>query len=195
MKNKKSVLICIDAMFLAIILIMTFTPLGFITLFGVVSNTLIHIPVLIGALLLGKKRGLLYGTFFGFASFFKALISPVGLLDPFFVNPLISILPRMLFGYGSGIVFDLIKKLKFRFQITLVYLSSFLLTIFHSLLTLSILGIVYFESINNLIEGYYSSILLFISGVLLSNGIIEGILALVSVPLIYLATYKYIKKI
>lgn len=194
MRNKKILMMCIDAMFLSIILIMTFTPLGFITLFGVVSNTLIHIPVLIGALLFGYKRGLLYGAFFGFASLFKALSSPVTILDPYFVNPLVSVLPRVLFGLISGLIFDLIKNLPKKFNIPLLYVSSFLLTIIHSILTLSLLSLVYYEEINNLATGYYGSILLFIYGTIITNGLIEGGLSLLITPSIYFPLRRYLNK-
>ena len=192
MKNKKILMMCIDAMFLSIILIMTFTPLGFITLFGVVSNTLIHIPVLIGALLFGYKKGLLYGTFFGLASLFKALTSPVTILDPYFVNPLVSVLPRVLFGLISGLVFDLIKKLPKVYNMPLLYVSSFILTILHSILTLGSLSLVHYQEINSLATSYYGSILLFIYGTIITNGLIEGGLALIITPSLYLPLKKYL---
>lgn len=195
MKNKKQVLmLAIDSLFLAIIIIMTFTPLGFITLFNVVSNTLIHVPVIIGALLFGWKKGLLYGTIFGLCSLFRALTSPVSVLDPFFVNPLVSVLPRALFGLISGLLFDLLKKLPKKYSIVSMYVSSFLLTILHTVLTLGMLSIVYYSDINALASEAYGSIMLFIYGVIITNGVIEAGLALAVCPSIAIPMQNYINK-
>ena len=112
-------------MFLAIMLIMTFVPsLGFISIGGAISITLLHIIVLIGAILMGWKRGLLYGFFFGILSLIKAATSPVSILDPYFVNPLIS------------------KKMKSNaMKSLLIPVASFVLTIFHSVFVLTFLGL------------------------------------------------------
>lgn len=195
MKNKKKIfMLAVDALFLAIIVIMTFTPLGFITIFGVVSNTLIHIPVLIGALLFGYKRGLVYGIFFGICSLLRAVTSPVGILDPYFVNPLVSVLPRALFGLLSGLFFDLIKKLPQKASIPLIYVGSFVLTIIHTILTLGILSLVNYSEINSLASQYYGSIMLFIYGVLITNGVIEGALALLVCPSAYIPLKHFLNK-
>lgn len=130
-------------MFLAIMLIMTFVPsLGFISIGGAISITLLHIIVLIGAILMGWKRGLLYGFFFGILSLIKAATSPVSILDPYFVNPLISVLPRAAFGLLAGLSFDAIKKMKSNaMKSLLIPVASFVLTIFHSVFVLTFLGL------------------------------------------------------
>ena len=48
------------AVFMAIIIIMAFTPFGYIPL-GFMNATIIHVPVIIGAIILGPK----YGGFLG----------------------------------------------------------------------------------------------------------------------------------
>lgn len=154
MRNRHLKNMTTDAMFLAIMLIMTFVPsLGFISIGGVVSITLLHIIVLIGAAIMGWKRGLLYGFFFGILSLLKAATSPVSILDPYFVNPLISVLPRMTFGFLAGISFDAIKKLKSNaMRSLLIPVASFILTIFHSVFVLTFLGL--FGGVNAM-PGYW----------------------------------------
>lgn len=144
--NSKTKMIVIDAMFLAILTIMTFVPyLGFIEIIPTISFTLLHIPVLLGAYLFGYKRGLLYSFYFGLLSLIKALTMPAGILDPLFIYPQISIIPRVLFGLISGLVFDLIKKLKSKkSRVTLIAISSFLLTLLHTFLVLGSL-IIFFK--------------------------------------------------
>ncbi|GHV50083.1 membrane protein [Synergistales bacterium] len=75
MKSERTRTIAVFALFAAIIFIMTFTPLGFIPL-GFMNATIVHVPVIIGSLLLGPKMGALLGFMFGLGSFIRAVISP-----------------------------------------------------------------------------------------------------------------------
>jgi uncharacterized membrane protein len=99
----------LTSVFAAIILVMTFVPqIGYITI-GTVALTLIHIPVLIGVFLLPKKYSLILGLFFGLGSLIRAATTPTGPLDPAFVNPLVSILPRLLFVLAAIYIIKLFK--------------------------------------------------------------------------------------
>ncbi|MCP1109978.1 putative membrane protein [Lachnospiraceae bacterium PM6-15] len=104
----------LTGMLVAITLVMINTPLGRITL-PIVSVTIAHIPILIATLCLGLGSGLIVALVFGMASLFIALTSPASILDPFFVNPLVSILPRLLIPvttYGVIKLCQLIGKKK-----------------------------------------------------------------------------------
>lgn len=61
------------ALFAAIIVILAFTPLGYIPL-GVITPTTVHIPVIIAGIILGWKKGAFAGFVFGLTSFFKGII-------------------------------------------------------------------------------------------------------------------------
>ncbi len=87
--------IAILGLLTAIMLILGLTPFGTIS-FGAISITIAHIPILVATLLLGLKEGLILGLIFGVFSMTKAFVAPVGLLDPLFQNPLISIAPRLM---------------------------------------------------------------------------------------------------
>ena len=67
MKNEKTYELVLTALFTAIIVIMAFTPLGYIPLV-VINATIIHIPVILGALFLGPKKGAFLGFVFGLTS-------------------------------------------------------------------------------------------------------------------------------
>ncbi|MDL2232963.1 ECF transporter S component [Ruminococcaceae bacterium OttesenSCG-928-L11] len=82
-------------MMIALTIVMMTTPLGTIRL-PVVSITVAHIPILIAALTMGLYPGIVVGLAFGLSSLFVALTSPASILDPLFVNPLVSVLPRVL---------------------------------------------------------------------------------------------------
>ena len=142
MQNRKIILnITISAMFIALLAVFSFVPyVGFITI-GPISFTTVHIIVLIGAMLMGWKHGLIYGFFFGLFSFIQAL-STAGTVNYLFVNPFVSILPRVIFGCVSGLVFDFLRKRTNSKQfIGISAISAGLLTLFHTLITLTCLYI------------------------------------------------------
>ena len=100
MNNEKRVstrTVAVTGMMLAVTLILMFTPLGLIPL-PVVSLTTMQIPVVITALAVGPVEGLIVGAGFGIATLIRAYTAPSGVLDPYFMNPLVSVLPRALIG-------------------------------------------------------------------------------------------------
>lgn len=178
------------AMFIAIIIVMGFVPyLGYITILGTSSVTLIHIPVLIGAVLMGRKGGIILGLTFGLTSFLRALTS-VG-LDYIFIFPWVSILPRFLFGLIIYDVYRFFYKL-FKGRLLALVISFGLLTIIHTLMVLPLMITAFplalnLPSVSSVVssggEGLLefmrgtnsiSAIMTFIIGVLVSNGILEA---------------------
>src|SRR5690554_8147032 len=93
------------ALMLAITLILDLTPLGAIPL-GPVSATIIHIPTIITGIILGPIARLIMGTILGLVSFLPALTKPATPLDPPFINPLVTVLPRMFICLLSYLVFQ-----------------------------------------------------------------------------------------
>ena len=89
--------VAVTGMMLAVTLILMFTPLGLIPL-PVVNLTTMQIPVVITALAVGPVEGLIVGAGFGIATLIRAYTAPSGILDPYFMNPLVSVLPRALIG-------------------------------------------------------------------------------------------------
>ena len=99
----------LDAVFIAIIVIMTFVPyMGYIAITPFVSLTLLHLPVLLGAAIGGWKKGLLLGVVFGLSSYVQALTSTG--FNALFAYPWVAIPPRAIFGLIAGLVFSLIGK-------------------------------------------------------------------------------------
>lgn len=178
MRNNKIKSMTIDAMFLAIMAIMTFIPsLGFISLGGLISFTIIHIVVLIGAAYRGYKKGFVYGLMFGILSLLKAATSPVSILDPYFINPLISVLPRAIFGLVAGLLFDLVRKIKLNsLKSILIPLISFACAMLHSVMVLGMLGLINGMEIAS--DGSYWALM---GTILVSSGIIESTAAAVMV--------------
>ena len=99
------------ALLSALIIAMTFVPyIGYIS-YGALSITLLHLPVIIGACVLGAKGGAILGGVWGVTCIIKALLAPPTPLEGIiFRNPLVSLIPRVLAGLAAGAVFSLISK-------------------------------------------------------------------------------------
>lgn len=178
--------IVFDAMFLAIIAVMTFVPyVGYIQI-GLISFTLIHLPVLIGAALFGWKRGLMYGIFFGLGSLIKATTYP-GTIDFLFVNPLISVLPRAVFGLVAGLAFSLARKLpKIYLKGGFIAVLSFLLTALHTFLVLTMLVIVYRPELEVFLNSSVTWVGLAVGGLITTGALIEAAIAAIITPTVVL---------
>ena len=59
-----------------------------------------HLPVIIGGILEGAVAGGFIGLIFGLSSLYMAYSTPSP-IAPFFMNPLVSVLPRILIGIVS----------------------------------------------------------------------------------------------
>lgn len=106
---------------LSIMVLMTVFPIGYIKI-GIIEITLMHIPVIIGAILFGVKGGAFFGTCFGISSVISGIMSPTPLsiallgLDtgfgPYnlFLVAVIVFLPRILVGVFTALVFEPFRK-------------------------------------------------------------------------------------
>ena len=193
MRNKTIRTIAINAFIVALIAVMTFVPyVGYIGIPAAgISITTIHIAVLIFAWMFGWREGLVAGLSFGIFSLVKAAAMPVTVVDTYFVNPLISVFPRLMFGFLAGIAFDLLRfirrgKIRFLFDI----LACGIATIFHSVLTLTMLFAL--AGNKDALSGFtYFTLIMTIVSI---NGALELGAALVLVPLIILPLDKAFPK-
>jgi uncharacterized membrane protein len=93
----------------SISIVLGMTPLGFIPV-GPTKATIMHIPVIIGAILEGPVVGGIVGLIFGLFSIFSAVTTPTPVSFAF-LNPLVSVLPRILIGITSYYVYVALKNL------------------------------------------------------------------------------------
>jgi uncharacterized membrane protein len=85
----------------AVSIALMLTPLGMIPWFAGASLTIVHVPVIIGAVLEGPVVGMIVGAIFGVSALVRAAVAPQGPIDAFFVNPAVSVLPRILIGLAA----------------------------------------------------------------------------------------------
>ncbi len=78
----------LTALFAAILLIMGFTPLGLIDL-PIIKATILHVPVILGSVLLGPGPGACLGGLFGLISLWKNTMAPS--LLSFAFSPLVPL--------------------------------------------------------------------------------------------------------
>lgn len=190
MRNEKIKKIAFAGIIMALIIVMTFTNLGFIILPSSVSITLVHIPVLIGSMILGKKYGALLGFVFGLCSFILSFYN-ISTNAPF-TNPLVSILPRIIFGFMVVPLYNLFMKV-FKNDTVSTLVAMLVSTFLHTVMVLTCIYIVwktnfYFgvdEFVANCgtLEG--TNLFKYIYAVLISNGLLEMLLAgVVGTPII-----------
>ncbi len=93
----------------AISAVLGLTPLGFIPV-GPTRATIMHIPVIIAAIIEGPIAGMIVGAMFGVFSMIQAIMNPTPVSFAF-LNPLVSVLPRIMIGVTAYYSYVLFKKL------------------------------------------------------------------------------------
>ncbi len=139
------------AMLCGVLLVMGMTGIGFIPL-PVIKATTMHIPVILGAVLLGPKAGAVLGALFGFCSVWANTTTP-GLLSfafsPFMTTEgltgvakslWIALGCRILFGWLAGILWIVFRKI-LKNEYAALPVTAAVATICHTLL---VMGSIYF---------------------------------------------------
>ena len=130
------------SLLIALEAVMAFTPLGFIMI-PPISITILHIPVIIGAILMGPTYGGILGGAFGVLSMIKATFfaaSPADLLfSPFasgapVQSAVMCIVPRILLGVAAALLYQLLRQVTK--DIVAMAVSSILATLLHSVMVL-----------------------------------------------------------
>lgn len=156
------------------------TRLGFFPWISGASITVLHIPAIIGAVLEGPFVGLGIGTIFGMFSLIQANIAPVTPIDIAFRNPLVSLLPRMLFPLITWAIFHFVSKWK---KIPAVIIASVAGTLVH---TIMVLGMLVVTNGSGILTGGDPSITVWavLSAIFVANGIPEALAAAVLATLV-----------
>ena len=188
----------IIAMLSAICLFLGLTGLGFIPL-PLFKLTILHLPVIIGAIIEGPIVGGSIGLIFGLFSIYQNITAPTP-MSPFFYNPLVSALPRVLIGVISYYIFKYLKsKIKnIKVSITVAAICGSLVN------TIGVLGtiyLIYFKDYaqilmdkGTILSNSVSAVTTALLTVIGTNGIAEAILSALLVTPIVIAIFKMQKK-
>lgn len=120
----------------AISCILGLTHWGFIPWFSGASLTIMHVPVILGAILEGPVVGMVIGLIFGLFSMLQAAIAPTGPTDVWFTNPLVSVLPRILIGLFAWLVY----KALCRWQVVALTTAGIVGSLTNTILVLGMIG-------------------------------------------------------
>lgn len=157
--------IVITGVLSAISIFLGITRLGFIPWFTGASLTIMHVPVIIGAVLEGPIVGFVIGLIFGLSSLIQAAVAPTGPADVWFTNPLLSVLPRLFIGPISWLIFSLLK----RWRVPALIAAGICGSLTNTILVLGMIGLLGFLP------------WLAIPPLILGNGLLEAIAATILV--------------
>jgi len=187
--SAKRLTIC--GIMIAITLVMTYTPIGMIPL-GTVSATISHVPTIITSIVVGPIEGLIVGTAFGIITLFRAATSPSGVLDPLFVNPLISVLPRMLIGITAHYAYKGLSKLfKGRNDSISITIAGCVGSMTNTVFVLGMLYLIYGKKIMELLAVQnLQAVQAIIIGTVTTSGIIEMVVSAIIAVIVAKALKK-----
>ena len=191
MKTRKEITgMVLMSLFSAIIIIMAFTPLGYIPL-GVINATIIQIPVIIGALFCGPKQGAFLGFLFGFTSFLKNTIMPAT-LSAFVFSPVLAagmfgikgvlfstficFVPRVLVGVLPYFTYKMMKKWS-KWKTMNFAVAGVVGAFTNTLLVMGSIYVLYKDAYASAQGLDPSTVLSVIGGIIGFNGVIEAILS------------------
>lgn len=205
--NRQSVQgLAILAMFTSVILVLAFTPLGLIDL-PFIKATILHVPVVIGAVLLGPRKGAFLGGVFGVASLIKNTIAPSALsfaFSPFMPVPgqdkgslwalVICLVPRILVGVTPWLIYrlwgTLFSKQNKTMQTGGLAAAGIVGALTNTILVMGMIYLVFrqpYADIKGIALGEVFNVIL---GVVAANGVPELLVAAVLVPLVCLPLLK-----
>ena len=185
-------------LFSALIILMAMVPfLGYIPL-GFTRATIIHIPVIIGSLILGPKKGAALGAVFGLTSLINNTINPT--LTSFVFTPFYSVgdisggwqslvicfVPRILIGVVPFYVYRLVAKFnkdKTKPSVVGLALAGLAGALTNTLLVMNMIYLFFGSSYAAVREVAADAIYTVILGVITVNGIPEAIVAAMIVAL------------
>ena len=182
------------AMICGLLLVMGMTGIGFIPL-PVIKATTMHIPVILGAVLLGPKAGAVLGAVFGMCSIWANTTTP-GLLS-FAFSPFMStegltgVLKslwialgcRILFGAIAGWLWVLFRKI-LKQEYAALPVTAALATICHTLLVMGSIYVLLTQQYAAAKNVAISAVFGLIMGTITASGIPEAIAAAILVTVI-----------
>lgn len=196
------------ALFMALVAVLAFVPyVGYIKIpVLAIQATTVHIPVIVGSILLGPKAGALLGFEFGLTSLINNTMSPS--ITSFVFSPFIEMgeglggsplaliicfVPRILVGIVPYYVYVGLMKLFKNFKArkgTALAIAGIAGSMTNTILVMSMIYIFFGEEWAAAKEISYSAVLGVIGSVIAFNGTIEAIVAAIISSAVSAALFK-----
>ena len=201
-RSKKTSEMVKMALFIALIILLSVTPLGYIPL-GAINATTIQMPVIIGAVLFGWKKGAVLGGVFGLTSLLKNTVQPN--LTSFVFSPfvpvfgeesgslwaiVISLFPRIMIGVVAAAVFSLLVKFKLNKTLSSA-IAGFCGSLTNTVLVMGGIYVFFGESYSAAKDIAYNALMATVSATITGAGITEAIVSAVVSGAVCTALIKY----
>ena len=179
------------ALMMAVVILLANTPLGLIQL-PIIKATTIHIPVIVGAVVLGPLAGGILGAVFGICSMINNTLSPALLsfaFSPFLsttgipgaIKALwISIGCRILLGVAAGWLWIGLKRLRTNQNIALASVG-FVSSMFHTIIVMGSIYVLLAAQYAQAREVAEGAVFGLIMGTVAASGVPEAIAAAILV--------------
>lgn len=199
MKQNKTRTMVLHAIFISIIMILTFVPfLGYIPI-GPLRVTTLHIPVIIAGIILGKKSGAIIGFLFGLSSLTVNTISPTVVsfvFSPFIsgniMSAVIAIVPRIMIGWMAGFIYFELNK-KNVHEVVGMSISAFVGSLTNTILVLGGIYILFGSSYANAIGKSFQELLPYLIVMVATQGVVEAIVGSIIAVIVSKALLKVVK--
>ena len=201
-RSKKTSEMVKMALFVALIILLSVTPLGYIPL-GAINATTIQMPVIIGAVLFGWKKGAVLGGVFGVTSLIKNTLQPN--LTSFVFSPfvpvfgeesgslwaiVISLFPRIMIGVVAAFVFSLLVKFKLNKTLSNA-IAGFCGSLANTVFVMGGIYVFFGESYSAAKDIAYNALMATVSATITGAGITEAIVSAVVCGAVCTALIKY----
>ena len=197
MRSTKTIKMAQMAILIAVVLIMAFTPLGYLKTAGL-EISLITIPVAIGAMVIGPGAGAVLGAVFGATSFYQCFgMSPFGAMllsiNPF-LTFLVCVPTRILTGYLAGVLFKAFIKFDKK-NVVCYFLGGLVTAMLNTIFFMGVLVLGFWgtDYIQGLAGG--NGVMLFIILFVGINGVVEWIATTVVGGIVSKAVAKIAKNV
>ena len=193
------------AMLSGIIVMLQATGIGMIPL-PAFKLTILHIPVILGAVLLGPGSGAFLGLVFGLCSVWANTTAPNPLTSMFF-SPFmtmtgsvgaakavwVSIGCRMLFGLLTGLLWKLLQKLGAKDYIGLPVTAA-VSTVLHTALVLGSICVLFPNEYAQVNQTTVDALFAIVGTTIATNGIVEAIVAAVLTTIVGKALLHFMER-
>ena len=187
------------AMMIAIIIVMSLTPLGYIKLPGL-TITFLTVPVAVGAIILGPIGGLVCGATFGLTSLYQAISGGSAFTAMLFsINPagtiFLTLVPRILEGWLTALIFKVLHNNQ-KMQKASYYIASLACPVLNTLLFMSSLVVIFYNTayvqtfVTKLgVSNPFTFVVAFVG----TQGVIEAVVCFIIASILTRALYKVLK--
>ena len=175
----------IRSILIAIIILQDFVPFFGNIPVGPLSITTMHVTVIIAAIVVGPVDGAIIGGVWGVLTWVRAFVAPSSPLAPLvMVNPLVSVVPRIMIGLVAGYLYRWLARLSKQPRLAMV-VAGIAGSLTNTGLVLGAIALFYRTPAVARAYGVdVSHLLPVLETIMATNGVAELVFAAIVVPLV-----------